>query len=137
MIDAHDRRKTVRLPIDIPVEYLGKDFLGHGRVVNVSPYGLLIRGDYVPRIGTNLALRLLPPGDKECLYVARGVIRWQRGSELGVEIMMVTSEAHARLIGLMASALKHYGCVCAPKLPWLCRCLPGRPPESASLSGAD
>jgi len=124
MIDARDRRKATRLPVDIPVEYLGKEFLGNGTVINVSPHGLLIRGDYLPIIGTNLWLRMFSPDDKEFLYVERGVIRWQRGSELGVEIMTMTPEAYVRLIGLMTSALTHYGCVCAPNLPWLCRCVP-------------
>ncbi len=129
MIDTRDRRKATRLPVDIPVDYLGKEFLGNGTVINVSPHGLLIRGDYLPIIGTNVSLRLFPPDDREPLSVERAVVRWQRGSELGVEIMTLTPEAHVRLIGLMTSALTHYGCVCAPKLPWLCRCLSEPPRE--------
>ena len=129
MIDARDRRKATRLPVEIPVDYLGKEFLGNGTVINASLYGVLIRGDYLPLIGTNVSMRLFPPDGKEPLSVERAVVRWQRESEFGVEIMTLTPEAHARLIGLMTSVLKHRGCVCAPNLPWLCRCLPGRPPD--------
>lgn len=129
MTDTRNRRKATRFPVDIPVDYLGKEFLGHGTVINVSPYGVLIRGNYLPVIGTNVSMRLFPLDDKEPLSVARAVVRWQRGAELGVEIMTLTPEAHARLIGLMTSVLKHRGCVCAPNLPWLCRCLPARPPD--------
>lgn len=111
MIDKRNRRKATRLPVEIPVEYLGKEFLGHGTVINASPYGVLIRGDYLPIIGTNVSMRLFPPDDKEPLSVARAVVRWQRGSELGVEIMTLTPEAHVRLIGLMTFVLKHRGCV--------------------------
>ena len=114
MIDTRDRRKVTRLPVDIPVDYLGKEFLGKGRVVNASPYGVLIRGDYLPIIGTNVSMRLFLPDDKEPLSVERAVVRWQRGSELGLEIITLTPEARARLIGLMTSALTHRGCVCAP-----------------------
>lgn len=123
MIDMRNRRKATRLPIEIPVEYLGKEFLGNGTVINVSPYGVLIRGDYLTIVGTNLSMRLFPSGDKEPLFIERAVVRWQRGSELGVEIISMTPEAHVRLTELMASALTHHGCACTPKLPWLCRCL--------------
>lgn len=123
MIDTRNRRKATRLPVDIPVEYLGKEFLGTGTVINASPYGVLIRGSYLPIVGTHVSMRLFPSDDKEPLSVERAVVRWQRGSELGVEIMTMTPEAHARLIGLMTSVLTPRGCVCAPKLPWLCRCL--------------
>lgn len=58
MIDTRDRRKATRLPVDIPVDYLGKEFLGNGTVINASPYGVLIRGDYLPLIETNVSLRL-------------------------------------------------------------------------------
>lgn len=129
MIDMRNRRKATRLPIEIPVEYMGKEFLGNGTVINVSPYGVLIRGDYLPIVGTNLFMRLFPSGDKEPLSVERAVVRWQRGSELGMEIISMTPEAHVRLIGLMTSVLTHHGCVCAPKLPWLCRCFAGPPCE--------
>ena len=123
MIDMRNRRKATRLPVNIPVDYLGKEFLGKGTVINVSPYGVLIRGDYLPMIGTNVSIRLFLPDDKEPLSVERAVVRWQRESELGVEIITLTPEAHARLIGLMTSVLIHGGCVCAPNLPWLCRCV--------------
>lgn len=129
MSDTRDRRKATRLPVEIPVDYLGKDFLGKGTVINVSPYGVLIRGDYLPIIGTNVSMRLFPQDDKEPLHVERAVVRWQRGSELGVEIISMTPDARVRLIGLMTSVLKHRGCVCTPKLPWLCRCLPDPPRE--------
>lgn len=129
MSDKHNRRKATRLPVEIPVDYLGKEFLGKGTVINVSPYGVLIRGDYLPIIGTNVSMRLFPPDDKEPLHVERAVVRWQCGSELGVEIISMTPDAHVRLTGLMTAVLKHRGCVCAPKLLWLCRCLPGPPPE--------
>ncbi len=129
MIDMRNRRKATRLPVEIPLDYLGKEFLGTGMVINVSPYGVLIRGDYLPIIGTNISLRLFPLSDKEPISIERAVVRWQRGSQLGVEIMTMTPEAHVRLIGLMTTVLKDHGCVCAPKLPWLCRCLSDRRPE--------
>ncbi len=110
MSDTRDRRTAARLPVDIPVDYLGKEFLGNGTVINVSPYGVLIRGDYLPIIGTNLSLRMFPPDDREPLSVERAVVRWQRGSELGLEIMTMTPEARARLNGIMTSVLKHRGC---------------------------
>lgn len=123
MIDTRDRRKTTRFPVDVPVEYLGREFIGRGTVINVSPYGVLIRGDYLAIVGTNVSMRLFPPDDKEPLYVKRAVVRWHRGSEFGVEIISMAPEGHVRLIGLMTSVLEYHGCVCAPKLPWLCRCL--------------
>lgn len=43
--------------------------------------------------------------------------------------MTMTPEAHVRLIGHMSAALKHRGCGCTPKLPWLCRCRPDPPRE--------
>lgn len=58
MIVTRDRRKAPRRSVDIPVEYPGKEFLGQGTVINVSPYGVLIRGDDLPMIGTNLSLHL-------------------------------------------------------------------------------
>lgn len=47
MIDMRNRRKATRLPVNIPVDYLGKEFLGKNTVINVSPYGVLIHGDYL------------------------------------------------------------------------------------------
>ena len=129
MVDTRDRRKTTRFPVVVPVEYQGKEFIGTGTVLNVSPYGVLIRGDSPAIVGTNVFMCLFPPDDKEPLSVARAAVRWQLGCELGVEIISIAPVAHARLIGLMTSVLKHRGCVCAPKLPWLCRCLPGLPRE--------
>lgn len=124
MTDTRDRRKAVRLALDIPIDYLGKEFMGKGTVVNASPYGLLIRGDYLPIIGTYVSLRLFPLHENGPLYVERAVVRWQTASELGVELITMSPEAHVRLTVLMNAALKQNGCTCAPSLPWLCRCLP-------------
>jgi PilZ domain len=122
MIATHERRQVPRLPVEIPVDYLGTEFLGQGTVINASLSGVLIRGDYLPLIGTSVSLRLFPPDEKEPLSVARAVVRWQRESEFGVEIMTLTPEAQARLVDLLPSIHTYRGCVCAPTLPWFCRC---------------
>ena len=118
----HNRRKTTRLPSELVVEYLGNQFLGCGTVLNLSPNGVLIRGDYLPIIGTTVSLRMEPPDGQGNLFVERAVVRWVGDSQLGVEFVVMEPVAHVRLAGLMAAILRERGCVCAPVLPWHCRC---------------
>lgn len=124
MTDERDRRKAVRLPVVIPVEYVGTDTLGKGTVINASPYGVLLQGDYLPLVGAYVSMRLFPPDKKEPLYIERAVVRWQTASDLGVEIITMAPEAHVRLTTILNLTLEKNGCMCQPRLPWLCRCLP-------------
>lgn len=122
MSEQRNRRKAARRPVHIPIEYLGNRCNGTGMVINVSPFGVLIRGDHRPMVGTYVSLQMFPPDAKEPLSIERAVVRWQREFDMGVEIITMVPEAHARLSALMTAILQDRGCLCAPKLPWLCRC---------------
>lgn len=122
MNDPRNRRKATRLSSELSVEYLGNQFLGHGTVLNLSPNGVLISGDYLPIVGTRVSLRMVPPDGQGKLFVERAVVRWVGNSQLGVEIVSMTPVAYMRLASLMAVMLRERGCVCTPLLPWHCRC---------------
>lgn len=122
MNDPHNRRNATRFPSEFFVEYLGNQFLGRGTVLNLSPNGLLIRGDYLPIVGTRVSLRMVPPDGQGKLFVERAVVRWVGDSQLGMEFVVMAPVAHMRLAALMAVILRERGCVCTPLLPWHCRC---------------
>jgi|LNFM01.1.fsa_nt_gb hypothetical protein len=134
MNDPHNRRNATRFPSEFSVEYLGNQFLGRGTVLNLSPNGVLIRGDYLPIVGTRVSLRMVPPDGQGKLFVERAVVRWVGNSQLGVEIVAMTSVAYMRLASLMAAILRERGCVCTPLLPWHCRC-PNVPPAAKQGRG--
>lgn len=126
-MDWHDRRQTRRIPAAFPVEYQGKNCSGKGLVANMSPYGLLVRGEGPIDIGAVLCMRVYPGEAMRVTEIERAVVRWRAGIEFGVEIIVMAPEAHVRLMECMAAAMQRAGCVCAPKWPWFCRCLPGFP----------
>lgn len=134
MNDPHNRRSATRFPSEFFVEYLGNQFLGRGMVLNLSPNGVLIRGDYLPIVGTRVSLRMAPPDGQGKLFVERAVVRWVGDSQLGVEIVAMTPVAYMRLASLMAAILRERGCVCTPLLPWHCRC-PYVPPAAKQGRG--
>lgn len=121
MSNHREWRKAAAVPVAIPVEYVGKEFIGQGVVLNASVSGVLLRGDYVAVVGTSMGLRLVPDHG-EPLDIERAVVRWRRGNAFGVEILLIMPEAYVRLMDLMRSILKDRRCQCTPTLPWLCRC---------------
>lgn len=117
MIETSDRRKARRFHVNCPVDYLAHDFLGNGLVVNASPYGVQIIGNYPPVVGVQVSLRMFLPVKKKPLYIERAVVRWRRDCEFGVEIMAMTSDARIGLNDFIDSLLREGGISLHPEYP--------------------
>lgn len=78
-------------------------------MINVSPAGMDIIGNYEVTVGLNLSLRIFLPQQTRPLYVRLAVVRWVHGQEFGVELLTLTSLAQKELAMFRASLLADRG----------------------------
>lgn len=109
MSPERDRRSAPRVPANVPVDYLADHFMGNGTMIDVSPAGMDIIGNYEVTVGLNLSLRIFLPQHTRPLYVRLAVVRWVRGQEFGVELLTLASLAQRGLAMFMASRLADRG----------------------------
>ncbi len=84
---------------NIRVDYIANHFMGNGTMVNVSPEGMEVRGNYEVTIGLHMSLRIVVPEQAEPLYAGRAIVRWVRGLEFGVQFLPPTPHVWKRFIG--------------------------------------
>ena len=109
MIQEPDRRTAKRLPTNIPVDYLADHFMGNGTMLNVSPDGMEIVGNYEVTVGLNMSLRIFLPERTRPLYVRVAVVRWVHGKDFGVELLVLPPSAQSGLTMFVASLLPDHG----------------------------
>lgn len=113
----NDERREKHVPLDIPVSYLRDEFLGSGTVVDVSPRGLLIQGDYIPLTGARLRLMLFLPS-VERLYIKRAIVRWRSRMQFGIELLGMTEPTMAQFNAFLAGVLQGRDHSSLVNFPW-------------------
>ena len=96
-------RSYSRFPIECPIYFLGDRFLGKGTVLDLSRVGWRVDGDQDVYAGSNLALRVYLPDQEFPVKIDRAAVRWSRGQQFGLEIMLMHPEDKARLKRFISS----------------------------------
>jgi hypothetical protein len=81
-----------RFPVCCPVTYHAGLSEGHGTIWNVSLTGWRFSGNLPLRIGQSFPMTVTLP-DRQSIFVAAGIVRWTRGEEYGVEILVADDTA--------------------------------------------
>lgn len=97
MLLRYTIRSRHRFPVSCTLYYLGRDLLGKGLTLDLSPRGWRVRGDASVRQGQRLAFRLRLPQGSEMLDIPRAIVRWTKGDEFGVEVLQAGPPAQAHL----------------------------------------
>ena len=90
-------RQYVRLAVEYPVYYMGPDFLGHGRVREMSLTGWHVEGDTAVYPGMLLTLAVSLPDDPTAIRVEQALVRWAREGAFGLRTVKIAPEESARL----------------------------------------
>ncbi len=90
-------RSSHRFPVPCTLYYLGRDVLGKGLTLDLSPRGWRVRGDARVRQGQSLAFRLRLSKGSEMLDIPRAIVRWTNGDVFGVEVLQAEPPAEALL----------------------------------------
>jgi len=92
-----ENRYSQRVPMDCSVMFAGENFVGEGRVVDLSLPGCLIESPKRLAAGEYLQLRLFLPDRQAPLHVALAAVRWVEGSRLGIEFIRTSEDEQRRL----------------------------------------
>ena len=95
-----EKRRHPRFPVEIPVRCEFGDHARQFRVVNISRFGMLVKGIELPQVGTLVTMRFSLAGSEETEMTA--VVRHHvHGGEvefIGVEFIEVLQEQQMQLI---------------------------------------
>lgn len=83
--------------MDCSVMFAGDDFVGEGRVLDLSLPGCLLESPKKVTAGEYLQLRLFLPDRQAPLHVALAAVRWVEGSKLGIEFIRTSEDEQRRL----------------------------------------
>ncbi|MDH4079791.1 MAG: PilZ domain-containing protein [Nitrospira sp.] len=85
-----------RFPVACPVAYEHCFQEGQGTVWNVSSTGWRMSGDVPLQCGDVCSLNVILPTNKP-VSVAAGIVRWVKGEEFGIEILVMDGKAQTHL----------------------------------------
>lgn len=96
-------RRDRRLPVGLEIRYASDSVLLSDYSDDLSHGGAFIRGEELPEIGTELILRIRPPGELFSIRV-KGRVVWQQQVErrgVGVRFIFDNPRAHQRFAKLI------------------------------------
>ena len=85
-----------RFPVHCSVMYNIGPFQGRGTIWNLSSTGWRLSGNLPMRPGETLSLIVTLPNEQH-IVIPEAIVRWSRGQEFAVEMVMVEQHTHARL----------------------------------------
>ena len=101
-----DLRRHQRFPVRFHTVFSGPKLSESvGTVVNLSENGCCVETDCQVYTGIQLTLRLEVPHETP-IHIERAAVRWNRGHQLGVGFIMMTSPHRERMAQLLGK-LKH------------------------------
>ncbi len=83
--------------VKLPVMFFGEHIQGTGCVTTLSQGGCTITSQVGVAPGVSLKLQLTLPENEPPLDVTLAIVGWAAGDQLGVEFIMIPSEAQERL----------------------------------------
>ena len=88
-----------RKSVHCPFLYHGENFLGNGRVWDLSASGWRATGDYpvTPGMSMPVYLELADDGESKYLMIDSAIVRWSNGHDAGWEIQAIDTTSLARL----------------------------------------
>ena len=92
-----ESRYSARIPVECSVVFAGEALLGEGRVVDVSLPGCLMESPEAVKAGDYVQLKLFLPDQQPAIRVPLAVVRWARGSRVGVEFIRSSEDDQIRL----------------------------------------
>jgi hypothetical protein len=91
------RRPDHRFAVSFPVVFDGVRIIGDATLRNLSRRGCAMQGAGQLRCGTLLMLHLLLDEQHSVIPIDKAIVRWRRGSLVGIEFKWMTEDAQRRL----------------------------------------
>jgi hypothetical protein len=91
------KRYKERLRLNSSVTFRVGSQVGHGRVLNLTLPGCLIQSPMRVKNGDSLQLEMMLPELKLPLIVILGVVRWTKGTQIGVEFIRMDASQQLTL----------------------------------------
>ena len=87
-------RSTPRAACNCSIRYFGKDYLGIGRIWDLSLAGGRASGNTAVSVGAELIVHIQLPGDlgEDWYWVDKAIVRWSAGKSFGIEILSMGQE---------------------------------------------
>lgn len=98
-----DLRQSRRASARGAISFVGKDFVGEGRVFNVSRSGCMVESPFLFQRGEYLTIRIQVPGRDWPLDIDLVAIRWSKGGKFGVEFIRSRPEVERRIAQMVSS----------------------------------
>jgi hypothetical protein len=100
-----EAQRARRLFVEYPVDFLGNQGVGEGRLFNLSLGGGAIESRTAVQSGTVLTLRVHPPSCPQPIAVDQAEVVWTAGDDFGVQFISLGTREQARLSQLIADLL--------------------------------
>ncbi len=91
------RRPDHRFAVSFPVVFDGVRVIGDGVLRNLSHRGCAMQVAGRIRCGSPLTLHLLLDEQHSVILIQKAIVRWRRGSLVGMEFKWMTEDAQRRL----------------------------------------
>jgi hypothetical protein len=97
-----EAQRERRLFVECPVVFLGNQWVGDGRLFNLSKTGCAIESKTAVQRGTVLTLRVHLPSLPLPIAVDQAEVTWTAGNDFGVQFLSLGTRDEARLSQLLA-----------------------------------
>ncbi len=98
-----DLRQSRRASARGAISFVGKDFVGEGRVFNVSRSGCMVESPFLFQRGEYLTIRIHVPCRDWPLDIDLAAIRWSKGGKFGLEFIRSRPEVEGRIAKIVSS----------------------------------
>lgn len=105
-----EAQREQRLFVQYPVDFLGTQGVGQGRLVSLSTGGGAIESGTAVQRGTVLTLRVHASSFPQPIAVDRALVVWTAGNDFGVQFLSLGTREQARLTQLIAGLLQETHC---------------------------
>lgn len=99
-------RRARRLFVEYPVDILGKQGVGEGKLFNLSMVGGAIESTMPVQRGTLVTLRVHLPSLPQPIAVDQAEVVWTVGNDFGVQFLSLGTREEARLSQLITGLLQ-------------------------------
>lgn len=97
-----EAQRERRMFVQYPVDFLGNQGVGEGRLFNLSKNGGAIESGVPVQRGTLLTLRVHLPSLPQPIAVDQAEVTWTAGEDFGVQFLSLGTRDEARLSQLIA-----------------------------------
>jgi hypothetical protein len=108
--ETQDRRKSPRIPVQVPVDLECGEIVGEGTVTDISKGGCSIQSSQRLTVGQLLRLKFPPPTGSvgNCATMKIATVQNLRGGKAGMKFLAFTPEEQAKLTKTITKSIQFF-----------------------------